>query len=255
MTTLGQLRSFRGRPGIPWLVAVAAVALLVAAGCGGDHSGGPSAAPEDVVTRAPDITLSAGTAQIRIDAPEAHALGTVDLGARSGHLTVSATPPSTPADLLISGGDGYFRQPDATGYVSFRGAVPAPLQGGDPFADLDLIRGTVHILSDGGEEANGASTIRYTLTIDPAQAVSTTPAPRQAALRALLSGRTADFQIDVWIDSKLQVRRVQVPVDLKSLTPATQVEWDKRLPVATDVSYLAFGVPVPPVVPPTTIPR
>ncbi len=233
------------------LAAVGVMMLL--AGCGGDHSGGPVGAPEDIVTRAPDVTLSAGTAQIRIDAPAANAAGVVDLSTRSGHLSVDESQPGKPADLLLSGDQGYLRRPADAGYVPIGAALPAALAGGDPFADLDLIRGAVHILSDGGEETNGASTIRYTLTIDPGQAVSTTPAARQSALRAALEGRTADFSIDVWIDSKLDVRRVQVPADLKALTPVTRAAWDATLPVATDVSYLSFGVPVPPVVPPTTI--
>jgi hypothetical protein len=46
------------------------------------------------------------------------------------------------------------------------------------------------------------------------------------------------------------VRRVEVPSDLKPLTPVTR---DDRMPIATDVDYLAFGVPVAPVQPPTTI--
>ena len=65
---------------------------------------------------------------------------------------------------------------------------PGASQGGDPFANLDLLRGTVHILSDGGDEVDGASTIRYTLTIDPAQAISTTPPARQASLRTRPAG-------------------------------------------------------------------
>jgi hypothetical protein len=73
--------------------------------------------------------------------------------------------------------------------------------------------------------------------------VSTTPPARQAELRAVLENRTALFPIDVWIDSTLHIRRVQVPTDLIPTTPATRVD---RLPIATDVDYVAFGVPVGP---------
>jgi hypothetical protein len=233
------------------LLAVALLAVAVAAACGGDHTGGPAGAPEDVVTHARDVTLSAQTARIRIDAPAANAEGVVNLTTRSGQLTVSDPDLSKPSNLLISGGAGYIRRPTDPGYIDIGAVVPAALSGGDPFVDLDLIGGTVHILSDGGEEADGASTIRYTLTIAPDQALSETPPARQAALRQVLGGRTANFDIDVWIDSKLLVRRVEVPADLKPLTPATRVD---RLPVATDVNYLSFGVPVPPVQPPPTVP-
>jgi hypothetical protein len=91
---------------------------------------------------------------------------------------------------------------------------------------------------------DGLSTIRYTLTIDPGQALSTTRPERQASLRQLLAGRTATFPIDVWIDSKLLVRRVEVPTDLRPMTPVTRVD---RMPIATDVDYMAFGVPIAPV--------
>jgi hypothetical protein len=229
----------------PFRAAAISVLVLgvVAAGCGGDRSGGPSGAPEDVVTRAPDVTLSAGTARIRINSPSATASGVVDLRNESGRLSVSAPGVPKPALLLISSGTGYVKQVTDAGFVRLDAAVPEALRGGDPFADIDLIRGTVHILSNGGNEVDGASTIGYTLTIDPQQATSTTPPARQAELRAVLENRTALFTIDVWIDSSLRIRRVQVPTDLIPTTPATRVD---RLPIASDVDYLEFGVPVGP---------
>jgi hypothetical protein len=238
-------RSFR-------LALLISVAALVAAGCGGDRSGGPLGSPQDIVTRAPDVTLAAETASVRINAPAADANGVVDFRSRSGQLTVLEPGLSARASLLISDGNGFIKRPTDAGYMEIGGgaAVPAAIRGGDPFANLDLIRGTVHILSDGGSEVDGASTIRYTLTIDPAQALATTPPARQASLRTVLEGRTADFSIDVFIDSQIRVRRVEVPTDLKPLTPATR---DDRMPIATDVDYLAFGVPVAPVNPPPTI--
>lgn len=228
------------------LTAVLFLVLLVGA-CGGDKSGGPTGAPEDVVTHAPDVTLAAGTARIRINSPTAAATGVVDLQAQSGRLTVSATGVPKPADLVISAGTGYVQQAAGSGYIKLAGAVPEVLRGGDPFANLDLLRGTVHILSDGGGEVDGASTIRYTLTIDPQQAISTTPPARQAELRAVLQNRTAFFMADVWIDSTLHIRRVEVPTDLTPTTPSTRPD---RLPIASDVDYLAFGVPVGPIAAP-----
>jgi hypothetical protein len=201
------------------------------------------------VTKAPDVTLSAGTAQVRINSPSATATGVVDLQTQSGRLSVSAPGVPKPADLLISAGTGYVKQPTDATFVRLDAAVPEVLRGGDPFANLDLVRGTVHILSDGGNEVDGASTLRYTLTIDPQQAVSTTPPSRQAELRAVLGNRTALFPIDVWIDSTRHIRRVEVPTDLVPTTPPTRVD---RLPIASDVDYLAFGVPVGPIAAPST---
>jgi hypothetical protein len=156
-------------------------------------------------------------------------------------LTISATESGKPADLVISGAAGYLKRATDPGYVSIGTVVPGALSGGDPFAGLDLIRGTVHILSNGGAEVDGVSTIGYGLTIDPGQALSATPPERQAGLRQLLGGRTATFPITVWIDSKLLIRRVEVPTDLRPTTPVTRVD---RMPIATDVDYLAFGVAV-----------
>jgi hypothetical protein len=217
--------------------------------CGSAGSAGPTGAPQDVVTQAPDVTLAQATARIKIDSPAAAARGVVDFRSRSGRLSVSATELAKPADLLISGGGGYIKQVTDAAYTRIGATVPAALSGGDPFADLDLIRGTVHILSDGGAEVDGLSTIRYTLTIDPAQALTMTPPARQGALSQLLGHRTASFPIRVWIDSKLLIRRVEVPTDLKPTTPATRVD---RMTIATDVDYLAFGVPVAPLGPPVT---
>jgi hypothetical protein len=222
--------------------------LLVVAACGGDKSGGPAGAPEDVVTRAPDVTLSARTARIRINSPNAAASGVVDLQAQDGRLAVTATGVPKPADLLISSGTGYVKSAGDPAYVKLDAAVPDVLRGGDPFANLDLVRGTVHILSDGGGEVDGASTLRYTLTIDPQQAISTTPAARRAGLRAVLQNRSAFFMADVWIDSALHIRRIEVPTDLTPTTPSTRPD---RLPIASDVDYLAFGVPVGPIAAPT----
>lgn len=209
-------------------IATAVIVLLflasIGAGCGGDRSGGPAGRPEDVVGRAPDVTLSAGTARIRINSPSATATGVIDFASRSGGLRVVAPGLPRPVNVAIANGNG----------------VPPALVGGDPFANIDLVRGVVHILSDGGAEVDGASTIRYTLTIDPQQAITVTPPARQAELQATLQGRTAMFMMDVWVDSKLLLRRVEVPTDLRALTPPTRVD---RLPIATDVDFLAFGVP------------
>lgn len=223
---------------------ILAVVTIVAAGCGGDRSGGPIGSPEDIVTKAPDLTLAARTARVSINAPAATAQGVVDLITRSGRLRVTDVTLGMPADVVVVGERGYAKRASDPAWTAIAGALPEALRGGDPFANLDLVRGTVHILSDGGAEVDGASTLRYTLTIDPQQAIATTPPDRQAALRAVLQGRTALFMMDVWIDSKLLIRRVEVATDLRATTPSTRPD---RLPIATDVDYITFGVPVGPI--------
>jgi hypothetical protein len=229
------------------LAGFALVAVLAA--CGGDKSGGPSGPPGDVVGRAPDVTLSARTAQIFITAPTANARGSVDFAAHEGRLSVLAAGDPKPADLLIVGGTGYVKASNDRSYAALDGPLPQAIRGGDPWTAVDLVRGTVHILSNGGGEIDGASTIGYTITVDPQQAIETTPAPRQAALEALLAGRTAPFTMDIWIDSRLRLRRIEVPADFsfKSTTPPTRVD---GATIATDVDFVTFGVSVPTVAPP-----
>jgi len=226
------------------VVGALAAALLGLVGCGGDKSGGPVGAPEVVVGRAPDATLAAGTAEIIITAPTANARGAIDLASRNGRLAVLAPGYPKPVDLLIVDDRGYVKAPAESSYTPLAGSVPPVLPSGDPWADVDLVRGTVHILSDGGGEVDGASTIGYTINIDPQQAIETTPPSRQAALRALLGGRTAMFQMTVWIDSQLRLRRIEVAADFsfRSVTPPTRVD---GATIATDVDFVTFGVTAP----------
>jgi hypothetical protein len=235
-----------------FLIGLLAAALLGLASCGGDKSGGPVGAPEDVVGRSPDATLAARTAEVFITAPSANARGVIDLAGRDGRLAVLAPGHPVAADLLIVDGAGYVKAASDPGYSSLGTSLPQVLPGGDPWAAIDLIRGTVHILSNGGGAIEGASTIGYTITVDPQQAIDTTPAARQAAVRAALGGRTAMFKMEVWIDSLLHLRRIEVPVDFsfKSTTPPTRVD---GATIATDIDFVTFGVPAPGVTPPTNL--
>jgi hypothetical protein len=237
------------------IVGAIGAALLGLVGCGGDKTGGPIGSPDVVVSRSPDVTLAAHSAEIFITAPTANARGPVDLVSRDGRLALSAPAYPKPADLLIVAGRGYVKGPTDPNYLPVGGPLPAVLPAGDPWAAIDLVRGTVHILSNGGGEVDGASTIGYTLTVDPQQAIDTTPAPRQDALRAVLAGRTMMFKMDVWIDSQLRLRRIEVPADFRfsSLTPPTRID---GATVATDVDFVTFGVAVPAVaVPAVTRPN
>ena len=203
--------SARNWPGRTLIVTFVALVLTLS-GCGGDRSGGPTGTPRQVVGQAADLTLAAGTAQIKIQSPDATATGAIDFQAYSGRLSLRATVQAQPIDLVIAQGVGYARS--GSGWQRLEGVVPDVLAGGDPFADPDLLRGAVYFLSDGGAEVDGASTIRYTLHIDPAKAVAATPPDRQAAVRRVLKGRSAPFTMDVWIDSAGRARRIQVPTQL-----------------------------------------
>jgi hypothetical protein len=182
----------------------------------------------------------------------AKAVGTIDLTSHDGRLLISAPGYPNGVDLVISGGTGYYRTPPGSTYTKLPSALPTILPNADPWADLDLVRGTVHILSDGGAEIAGVSTIGYTLTIDPQQAIETTPVARQAALTALLAGRTTLFLIQVWIDSRYRIRSIEVAADFNDFrgeTPPTRIDGET---IASDVDFVSFGVSVPPVTAPPT---
>jgi hypothetical protein len=251
------------------LIGTLGVALLALSGCGNASTAGPVGTPQAIVSSAPDITLGAGTAEISISSPHADATGVIDLTTHDGRLAVSTKTDTSTASVVIVGGIGYAKASATTNYRMMQGPLPLSslidpnvladgsdevLPSSDPWADIDLVRGTTHILSDGGGESDGASTIGYTLTIDPALAIKMTPgAARQAALKALVEGRTKPFTIEVWIDSQFRIRQIEVAAnfaapDFKSETPPTRVDGET---IGTDVFFLSFGVPVPTVtVPP-----
>ncbi len=242
--------------------------MVALAGCGNASTAGPLGTPQAIISSAPDITLGAGTAKVLITSPSAQATGVIDLAAHNGQLTVATYTDRTPATVVIVGGTGYVQATPGTAYVKLPGPLPLSmivnpqvladgsdqvLPNADPWADIDLLRGTVHILSDGGSEVEGASTIGYTLTIDPQQAIAMTPVARQAAMRALLAGRTTPFMITVWIDSAFRIRRIEVAAnfaapDFKGESPPTR---DDGETIGSDVDFVSFAVPLPPVtVPP-----
>jgi hypothetical protein len=240
------------------LVLLAVLMAFGVAGCGGD--GGPLGDKADIVTHAPDITLAAGRARVIVDGPNAGAVGVVDFGTGDADLTVSVAPgrggPDLTSGRYLSAGGVLYVLPETTkGQPPVRwqrrpagtptGLAATGLRFGDPIADINLVRGSVHILSDGGGEVRGASTIRYTVDVDPGQALEVTPSAEQAALRALLGNRTEVFKIDVWIDSRDRIRRVEVPLDLAHRTPVTRPDF---LPIADTVDFLGFApaAPVPP---------
>lgn len=263
-----------GTAGRIWLAAglVGAVAAgtIAAAGCGNSATAGPVGSPQAIVASAPDITLGQRSAQVIIDSPHASATGTIAFGSHDARLTVRINGnPDT--SVVIAGGTGYARTSPTGRYQTLPGPLPlealvnpalSPTQDGsedvlpssDPWADIDLLRGAVHILSDGGGEIEGVSTISYTVTIDPAKAVAATPGARQAALKALLAGRTTPFMIMVAIDSDFRIRQVEVGAkltapDFNGESPPTRVDGET---IGSDVDFVRFGVAMPAVtVPPT----
>jgi hypothetical protein len=243
---------------------------MAAASCGNSATAGPVGSPQAIIASAPDITLGQGSAQVIINSPHASATGAISLGSHDAQLTVRVNGnPDT--SVVITDGTGYARTSPTGRFQTLPGPLPlealinpslSPTQDGsedvlpssDPWADIDLVRGAGHILSDGGGEIDGTSTIGYTVTIDPARAVAATPVARQAALKALLAGRTTPFMIQVSIDSAFRIRQVEVganltAADFKGESPPTRVDGET---IGTDVDFVRFGVPMPAITVPQT---
>jgi hypothetical protein len=227
----------RGR----WAAGFAALSLLFLAGCGGDRSGGPKGTPAAIVGNAPDLTVAAGTAQVILDAPAGSGTGVADL--RDGRVSLDVVrAPGSQKGTVVRTADGVFER-FGTGWQKGAGPLlPDPLAAGDPVLGINLIRGMVKVLSDGGAQVRSASTFRYTVTVDPVQAREGTPPAAAPVLDAYLGARTARFPIDVWIDGKGLIRRVQVPTGLRGDAPPTTRS--DFAPVSVTVDFVTFGVPV-----------
>ncbi|MGH9125743.1 MAG: hypothetical protein ACRDZ8_13605 [Acidimicrobiales bacterium] len=253
-----------GRLFFPLLLTVL---LAVAVACGTTETAGPLGSPQAIIGSAPDITLGQAPATVVIDSPHAKATGTVDLTTHSAQLRVQING-EPDASVLIVNGAGFVKTSPTASWSKLPGVLPlsalvnpslASSQAGsedvlpssDPWADIDLIRGTSHILSDGGGEVQGVSTIGYTLTVDPAKAIAATPADRQPALRALLAGRSNPFMIGVAIDSAYRIRQIEVGASMSFTgeTPPTRVDGET---IGSDVDFVSFGAALPPLTVPQT---
>ena len=152
-------------------VGLLAVGLLA----GACSKGGDSPPPQAVVHGA--ATLS-GQARIYVDGPDGrHAEGDVDLGARTGSLTLTA--PASPARTIGLGA-----------------AVPPPFdrpEYANPPAVLELVRYAERIDPFGGLLVRGTGAVRYDVHIRP---------PGQAP-----------FFADVYVDRQGRLRRLTVPED------------------------------------------
>ena len=203
-------------------VVVVFVAVLVA-GCGHDRIGGPTGPPAAVVGNAPDRTVAAGTARVTIDGETATATGVVDLANATGHLAVR---PGSPTTTIAVRAGGF-------------GALPPSLQAGDPFVAIDLLRGASSVETYGGAEVRGASTIRYTVKIDPAVAVAAAPPSTKAGLQAITDAAGPGLiQTDVFIDSAGRIRRVQLPNPMRAGPPVTRPDGEVK---GVTIDYEDFG--------------
>lgn len=219
--------------------------MVGAASCGSDRSGGPKGAPTDVVRRATDATIRAGSAQFIAQSQNTVLDGVLDLatGAGRGRLHTPGESPANPVSVPLAYDHAY----DGTGVTAASGALltgPRQLIGlgvvpGNPLVALDLLRGATSVDSIGGAAMRGVSTIHYELVVNPERAVAAAPADRRAALSEGLT-RIAAVAIpaEVWIDSANRVRRIQLGDDLARRT----FKFDSRgIPFVTTIDFFDFS--------------
>jgi hypothetical protein len=228
--------------------AVALLALLAAA-CGGSTAGGK---PATIVAAAPERTIAAGPAAVRIDRFGLHAEGVVDLAKDAVRLTVDGV--SGPAlEVLAVGPRTWTRPVGATAWSQVETvpellSLPGGLRSGDPRAAVALVRGASKVTVFGGLQVQQTSTIRYDLRVDPQQAATLAPAGPQAELRALAAAVAHTVRVDVYVDGEGRIRRLEVPEDLLSVTPTTRVDGNR---ISATIDLLHFGVPADGLDPPT----
>lgn len=238
------LRRLFPRPLLLPLVVLIGIGAVGLASCGGDRSGGPKGEPAAVVGSAPDKTLDARTARVTIDGETVTATGVVDLAATTAKLQFRPGP----ALIVASGSTFVMTAQDRWRMIAGVNQLPASLEGANPLLAIDLLRGVVSIDPYGGAEVRGASTIRYTVKIDPAQAIAEAPADRADSLRQSLAGTGAgQIKAEVYIDTAGRIRRVQLPAQLKSGPPVTRVDGEMR---GSTIDYDDFGVAVDVTAPP-----
>jgi hypothetical protein len=173
----------------------------VLAACGADRTGGPRGDPTAVVGKAPDLTVAARTARVVVATPNAKADGTIDFGTAQATMRVRPLTASGPALTK-------------------------------PALAIDVVRAAVSVRSYGGQEVQGASTIKYEVDVAPS-----------AALASQLGGglRRETFYADVFVDSQGRVRRVVIPLDLNERRPSdTHVILAKLV----TIDFYDFGTPV-----------
>lgn len=90
----------------------------------------------------------------------------------------------------------------------------------------------------GGLQVQAISTIRYDTFSDPfaaSQAAGPASAPRLAALAAEVDHT---IRIDVYVDVD-RIRRLEVPEDLRSVTPVTRPDTNR---VSATIDVVRFGI-------------
>jgi hypothetical protein len=218
----------------------AAGLALVAAACGTSPAKGK---PAEIVAAAPQRTIDAGPAAVVIDRFGLHAEGVVDLARDAVRLTVNEV---TGPDLeVLAVGDRTWTRPAGTTTWTAETAgrdllsLPGGLRSGDPRAAVALVRGASKVTVFGGLQVQQTSTVRYDLRVNPQAAAEQAPAGPKAELTELAAAVDHTVRVDVYVDGDGRIRRLEVPEDLRSVTPTTRIDGNR---ISATIDFLRFGV-------------
>jgi len=273
-------RPSRSRLGSAAVVGGTAVAMVLGGACGGGPAPALRGDPTTLVRAAADRTISAQTARVTIALGVATGPGIVGSGVANLALgraqlnfqrTGALAKTQDRFDLVVDGAEGYLAGtgPAAAGTLRMvQGSLPdLAAQARSRIAPLDallvrpgagtalaFLRGAQKVLPYGGQEVQGASTMRYSFVIDLAAAEAASPPGQRPALAAA-AGAIGDVlePADVWLDSNGRVRRVQFATDPKLHTTTTKPSLfaeDGEYLSFIDIDFSAFGSPAPVSLPP-----
>jgi hypothetical protein len=213
------------------------VLALVLAGCGGGSSkqAAPKVVSGDLIAAAATKSSRAGSveADFKISGPgvKGSGSGVFNTGSsRSGRLSMKVTVRSmeVPIDTVITGNVLYMRssvfsqiglsqskqwvkvdlgqlaQQHGVDLSSLADASPTPASA------LSYLRGSGKVREVGKESIDGTETTHYKATVDLEKAAAQSdPDTRQALRRLIQESGVKSLPIDVWIDGKGYVRKVQ----------------------------------------------
>jgi LppX_LprAFG lipoprotein len=220
------------------LRAIAAIAVvLVLAGCGGGKSkqAAPKPVSGDLIVAAAAKSSKSGSveADFKISGPgvKGSGSGVFNTGAsRSGQLSmkVNVRGMDVPIDSVITGNVLYMRSavfaqlglPANKQWIKIDLGQLTQQRGSDlsslantsptPASALSYLRGSSKVREVGQESIDGVDTTHYKVTVDLEKAVSRSDSITQESLRRVIqAGGKKTLPIDVWVDGKHFVRKVQ----------------------------------------------
>lgn len=218
------------------LGTAACVLALVLAGCGSSKSNSePKTVSSDVITAAAAKSLKSGSVEADFNVSGAgvkgNGSGVFDTGPdRSGQLSmkVDLRGVPVPIDSIIAGnvlylrssafsqlglsGDKQWVKLDLGQLARQRGLDLSSLTNTSPTPDsaLSYLRGTSKVQELGSEKVGNVDTTHYRARVDLERAAARSKGSERESLRRLIrTTGTRKIPIDVWVDGKGYIRRLQ----------------------------------------------